>query len=185
MSRTPPQHLRRRTRIASVDLGHAGAALLFTTFQLSPRSFTAATQQVLDLISPMKRPVSSSTLPPKLIYFDLRSTPLVGNSTSSDLSEVHPLVIFGFILVPLLLILYRKTSLWPAPCVPHASNWKSLLLWYHQKWRVVPDSDFAIVTLSPASQKLRKQLQCSEKHSLVKTLSSVQQQACHSWYHTV
>ena len=45
--------------------------------------------------------------------------------------------------------------------------------------RVQPESP--ITQLSPASQNLRKQLQCSEKHSLTKTLSSVQQQASHSW----
>ena len=38
--------------------------------------------------------------------------------------------------------------------------------------RVQPESP--ITQLSPASQNLRKQLQCSEKHSLTKTLSSVQ-----------
>lgn len=53
--------------------------------------------------------------------------------------------------------------------------------------RVQPKSKFPISQLSPASQKLKKQLQRSEKHVLMKQLSSAQQQASESadFMHTV
>ena len=60
MAWTPARHpihsMRERTRMAIVDLGQSGVLLPWTTLQLSPRSFTMATQHVLGLISPAKRP---------------------------------------------------------------------------------------------------------------------------------
>ena len=49
--------------------------------------------------------------------------------------------------------------------------------------RVQPDSHFPITQLSPASQKLRKQLQRKEKQTLIKKLSSAQQRARESCMH--
>ena len=45
------QHPRKRIRTVKVDLGQSEAPLLSTTVQLSPQSFTAATQEVLGSIS--------------------------------------------------------------------------------------------------------------------------------------
>ena len=86
----PVHSLRGRTRMASVDLGQSGAPLPSTTVQLSPRSFTMATQQVLSSISPAKRPAPTFALPPKKICFDVSNAP--GPSTSPDRSEIRPLV---------------------------------------------------------------------------------------------
>ena len=59
-----PVHSRReRTRMVSVDLRQSGEPLPSTTLQLSPRSLTIATQQVLSSISPAKRPAPTFALP--------------------------------------------------------------------------------------------------------------------------
>ena len=76
--------------MASVDLGQLGAPLPSTTLQLSPRSFTMATQQVLSSISPAKRPAPTFALPPKKICFDVSNAP--GPSTIPDRPEIRPLV---------------------------------------------------------------------------------------------
>ena len=62
-ARHPVHSRRERTRMANVDLGQSGAPLPSTTLQLSPRSFTMATQQVLSSISPAKRPALTFALP--------------------------------------------------------------------------------------------------------------------------
>ena len=89
-ARHPVCSTRERTRMASVDLGQSGAPLPSTTLQLSPRSFTMATQQVLSSISPAKRPAPTFALPPKKICFDVSNAP--APSTSTDCSEICPLV---------------------------------------------------------------------------------------------
>ena len=94
MAWTPARHpvhsRRERTRMASVDLGQSGAPLPSTTLQLSPRSFTMATQQVLSSISPAKRPAPTFALPPKKICFNVSNAP--GPSTFPDRSEIRTLV---------------------------------------------------------------------------------------------
>ena len=79
MAWTPARHpvhsRRERTRMASVDLGQSRAPLPSTTLQLSPRSFTMVTQQVLSSISPAKRPAPTFALPPKKICFDVSNAP--------------------------------------------------------------------------------------------------------------
>ena len=89
-ARHPVHSRRERTRMASVDSGHSGAPLPSTTLQISPRSFTMATQQVLSSISPAKRPAPTFTLPPKKICFDVSNA--LGPSTFPDRSEIRPLV---------------------------------------------------------------------------------------------
>ena len=93
MAWTPARHpvhsRRERTRMVSVDLSQSGAPLPSTTLQLSPRSFTMATQQVLSSISPAKRPAPTFALPPK-ICFNVSNAP--GPSTFPDRSEIRPLV---------------------------------------------------------------------------------------------
>ena len=94
MAWTPARHpvhsRRERTRMASVDLGQSGAPLPSTTLQLSPRSFTMATQQVLSSISPAKSLALTFALPPKKICFNVSNAP--GPSTFPDCPEICPLV---------------------------------------------------------------------------------------------